>query len=359
MSELKKRSMISVLLILMTVLAGGLCLIPQQAKGQEVSPDISITAVGDVMLGRNVDKKITAKGTDYPFRLLDGRLAAADITFGNLESPLSDEGKALYGKSVVFRGDLAMAAVLRQQGFDIMSLANNHAMDYNSEALIETITLLSENGIKSVGAGSDLQEARKAVIITKNGLRVGFLAYTDKYYTDLFIKKSFAADDNKCGVTPLDEEMIMEDLAALETQVDITVVSLHWGKEYKDKPTSSDQKLAHDIIDGGAELILGHHPHRIQGVERYKNGLIAYSLGNFIFDQKSMLYMRQSMILDVKLAEQQVIEASITPVLISDCQPAILTGSKAATLLKKIAGYCSKLDTTTLIQNDKLIINMN
>ncbi len=335
-------------------------MLPGFASAQEVtSPEVSLTATGDIMLARNVGTIIAKQGYDYPFRLIDGRLAAADITFGNLESPLSDEGKALYGKSVVFRGHPAMTAILAQQGFDIMSLANNHAMDYNSEALIETMNLLKENNIEPVGAGLNLTDARKAVIITRNGLRIGFLAYTDKYYTDFLIRKSFAADDDSYGVSPLDKEMIMQDLKALESLVDVTVVSLHWGREYKSTPAASDKQLAHDIIDGGAELIIGHHPHRLQGVERYKKGLIAYSLGNFVFDQKSMLYMRQSMILDVKLAPQEVLEASITPVLITDCQPAILTGSKAVKLLNTMAGYCSGLNTTTAIQNDTLTIDMD
>jgi len=265
-----------VLSLLLTVVVGGSCLLPGFAAAQEsTSSEVSLTATGDIMLARNVGKIIAKQGYDYPFRLLDGRLAAADITFGNLESPLSDKGKALYGKSVVFRGDPEMVPVLAQQGFDIVSLANNHAMDYNSEALIETITLLKENNVEPVGAGPNLTDARKAVIITRNGLRIGFLAYSDKYKTDFLIRKSFAADDDSYGVSPLDKDMILQDLKALESQVDVTVVSLHWGKEYNSSPASSDKKLAHDIIDGGAELIIGHHPHRLQGVERYKKGLIA------------------------------------------------------------------------------------
>lgn len=320
---------------------------------------VSLTAVGDIMLGRNVGKAITKNGDDYPFRLLDGYLAEADITFGNLESPLSNGGKKLYGKSVVFRGDPAMGTVLAEQGFDILSLANNHIMDYNAEALLDTIDVLNENNIEPIGAGENLADACQAVIINSNGLRIGFLAYSDKYNTDLLVRKSFAATDDSCGVAPLNRNAILADIRELETEVDVVVVSLHWGKEYKSKPAAADVKLAHDIIDGGAALVIGHHPHRLQGVERYGKGLIAYSLGNFVFDQKSLLYMRQSAILDVKLAPGEVLEASVIPVLIADSQPAILTGSKANTLLKKIAGYCKKLDTTTIIENDRLLIDMD
>ena len=310
------------------------------------------------MLGRNVGKAIEKQGYNYPFSALDGYMAKADITFGNLESPLSTGGKKLYGKSVVLRGDPKMAPVLAEQGFDVLSLANNHMMDYNSDALLDTIAALRDSGIEPVGAGADLAEATQAVIMNSNGLRIGFLAYSDKYNTDFLVKRSFAATGDSCGVAPLDRKGILEDIKALDAEVDVIVVSLHWGKEYKSKPASADVKLAHEIIDAGAALVIGHHPHRLQGVERYGKGLIAYSLGNFIFDQKSVLYMRQSMILDVELAPGEVVEATITPVLITNSQPAILTGSKASSLLKKIAGYCKKLNTNTIIENEKLIIDV-
>ena len=347
------------------VSAGGI-LIPEAAALEEddvfppqVSAAVSLTAVGDVMLGRNVGKAIEKQGYNYPFSALDGYMAKADITFGNLESPLSTGGKKLYGKSVVLRGDPKMAPVLAEQGFDVLSLANNHMMDYNSEALLDTIVALRDSGIEPIGAGADLAEATQAVIMNSNGLRIGFLAYTDKYKTEYFTKKSFAATGDSCGVAPLDRKGILEDVKALADEVDVIVVSLHWGKEYKSKPATADVKLAHEIIDAGAALVIGHHPHRLQGVERYGKGLIAYSLGNFIFDQKTALYMRQSMILDVELAPGKVVEATLTPVLITNSQPAILTGSKASSLLKKIAGYCKKLNTSTIIENDKLIINID
>ncbi len=347
------------------VSAGGI-LIPEAAALEEddvfppqVSAAVSLTAVGDVMLGRNVGKAIEKQGYNYPFSALDGYMAKADITFGNLESPLSTGGKKLYGKSVVLRGDPKMALVLAEQGFDVLSLANNHMMDYNSEALLDTIAALRDSGIEPVGAGADLAEATQAVIMNSNGLRIGFLAYSDKYSTDFLVRRSFAATGDSCGVAPLDRKRILADVKALAAEVDVTVVSLHWGKEYKSKPATADVKLAHEIIDAGAALIIGHHPHRLQGVERYGKGLIAYSLGNFIFDQKTALYMRQSMILDVGLAPGEVVEASITPVLITNSQPAILNGSKASSLLKKIAGYCKKLNTSTIIENDKLIISID
>lgn len=294
-------------------------------------------------------------GYDYPFLLLGNNLTTPDITFGNLECPLSDRGSKLLNKSVCFRGDPEAAYYLKKYGFDVMSVANNHSLDYNEAAFLDTLDNLRQAGIQPVGGGEDITAARQPVIFDINGIKIGFLAYTnfaDTYY----YPRSFKATDTRCGVAPLDEDMMYEDVSTLSRMVDIVVVSLHWGTEYDSTPSSKQRRIAHNLIDRGADVIIGHHPHCIQGLEKYNNGLIAYSLGNFIFDQYTLKKTRYGLKLDLVLDKTGVVSARAVPVELKDCQTRIMQGSETQELLTEVARYCSKLGTSVLVQNSQLVI---
>jgi poly-gamma-glutamate capsule biosynthesis protein CapA/YwtB (metallophosphatase superfamily) len=250
----------------------------QEAPRQETT----FLAVGDIMLGRYIAKVMQTAGSDLPFHKMISALAAADIVFGNLESIISndDAEPSFPDKPYNFHARDEAAPALQKAGFTILTLANNHAMDYGSESLVRTRALLAQNGIESFGAGKDLDEARQPSIITKNGVRFGFLGYGMAH------ARSVYAEKNRSGVAPIRPDDIRQDIAALRGSVDVLIVSLHWGIEYETRPQEQQRVLAHKIIDWGADLILGHHPHVMQGVEIYKGRIIAYSLGNFVFGQK-------------------------------------------------------------------------
>jgi poly-gamma-glutamate capsule biosynthesis protein CapA/YwtB (metallophosphatase superfamily) len=244
--------------------------------------ETTLLAVGDVMLGRYIAKVMGAAGSELPFQQIAPALKAADIVFGNLESIISkdDTGPSFPDKPYNFHARDEAAPALRKAGFTILTLANNHAMDYGSASLVRTRALLAQNDIESFGAGKDLCEARRPSIIMKNGVRFGFLGYGMAH------ARSVYAEKNLPGIAPIRPEDIRKDIEALRSSVDVLVVSLHWGIEYDNKPQARQRVLAHKIIDWGADLIVGHHPHVMQGVEVYKGKIIAYSLGNFVFDQK-------------------------------------------------------------------------
>ena len=327
-----------------------------EAPMKEPSLEISFLAVGDVMLARKVERLMQANGDSYPFIKISSHLKKADLTFGNLESPLSDRGTPLPGKGIQFRGRPQLANTLRESGFDVLSVANNHALDYDAPAFLDTIELLREAGVLTVGGGQDLTEARRPVIVEKNGLKVGILAYTDfaDIYFDYSYRRSFEATDERSGVAPLREDMILEDLAELKPYVDVVIVSLHWGTEYSPVPDKSQQVMAKALIDGGAHLIIGHHPHIIQGFEQYKNGLIAYSLGNFIFDQNQHVYTREGLILEVNLIPGGLGEIRVRPVFIEESQPYLLEGQAAQQLLEKVQNQTRRLGTESVINGDYL-----
>lgn len=306
--------------------------------------EIRLAAVGDVMLGRNVGRDTAAKGLDWPFGLVADRLSAADITFANLEAPLGTSGTALPGKLIWLRGSPEAVESLKLAGIDVVSLANNHILDYDSPCLLETIGLLDRNGIAHAGAGSNIGEARAPAVLEAGGLKVAFLAYTEfadtGLYWDYSYPRSFQAEENVPGCAPLDMAMVAEDIVRARERADVVVVSFHWGLEDINFPQPFNPKnnleaVARQAIDLGASLVLGTHPHAIQGLEAYHNGLIAYSLGNFVMDQKRDV-QKESMILELQVGPSGVLSARVTPVWIDTTRPRVLEGAEAERLLEKI-----------------------
>jgi len=324
----------------------------------EPSYEASLLAVGDLMLARKVERLMQSNGIDYPFSRVKDKLQTADITFGNLESPLSDRGTPLPGKGICFRARPEMAAKLKESGFDVLSVANNHSLDYDTDAFLDTLEFLRSSQIEPVGGGQNLEEARNPVIIKKNGLKVGFLAYTifaDIYY-DARYRRTFEATETISGVAPLEQELILEDIAELRPQVDVAIVSLHWGTEYSKSPEAAQKELGRALIDGGADLVIGHHPHIIQGFERYKDGLIAYSLGNFIFDQNQHVFTREGLILELKLTGEGLKDLRVWPVFIQESQPYIMQGPEAQELLQEVQQLTRNLGTESEIRDNHLVL---
>ncbi|NPV89687.1 MAG: CapA family protein [Firmicutes bacterium] len=318
--------------------------------------DVRLNAVGDIMLGRHVGTLISRNGVAYPFGKLAGPMADADFTFANLESPLSQRGTPLEGKpvEVVFRADPGAIDCLPMAGIDIVSLANNHTVDYDSPALLDTIEFLKQVGIRSVGAGIDIQQARQPVVLEKDGLKLAFLAYTDLadiYFSDRD-RRAPRATAKRPGVAPLDEKMMLEDVARARTLADRVVVSLHWGTEYQGMPSSGQQVLAHRLVDAGADLIIGHHPHWFQGVEVYKGRVIAYSLGNFVMDQNWSNETREGLFLQVDFMRDGTLKARVRPVFINNSQPQWVEGEHQQRLLNRVVAFSSRLNTRAAVDKE-------
>lgn len=324
-------------------------------------PEVTLIAVGDVMLSRKVGRAINEYGTSYPFKYTASLLKSADITFGNLESPISTRGNQIPGKQIWFRADPKSIEALTEAGFDVLSVANNHALDYDSPAFLDTIEILEGAGIKAVGGGKNLTEARRPVIMEVNGITIGFLAYSElaDIFWDHKYPRRFQATDTIVGVAPLVIEQIEEDIAALRQQVDYIAVSLHWGIEYKYHAEPYQKKLAHRMIDAGANFILGHHPHSLQGVEVYNHGLIAYSLGNFVFDQEWSEQTKQGLILTIKITPLGLEKAELIPVYIDKGQPVVAKGDMAALILNLTQEASSRLGTVVEIDGDIGVVKKN
>ncbi len=274
-------------------------------------PTLKIAFVGDVMMARGVQRYCQAKKSfKAPFVKVQPLLQKADLLFGNLESPISARGKPVK-KEILFRADPKAVYGLLFAGFDVMSLANNHALDYGQDALFDTRFILWMNGIKYVGAGKNLTDSRKMIVFETNGIKVGFIGCA------LTWPKSFYATAKKGGISPLNLKYLISDILKYRRYVDILVLSVHWGFEYEVYPRKFQIKLAHQLADAGVDIIVGHHPHVLQGLEFYKSSVIAYSLGNFVFDQP-FPETKESVILWIDATKNGIKTVSITPLYLTN-----------------------------------------
>ena len=246
-----------------------------------LAEEVVVNAVGDIMLAGRWAPQLSKMGYDHPFGALASELKAADITIANLESPIARGGTEFTGKKFRFRAEPAVAGALKRVGIQLVTLANNHSMDFGGTGLAETMLHLEAAGISSIGAGVNLAAARRMALYTIKGKKIAFLGYSLTQPTEFF------AGRNRPGTAPGYEKIYVEDIRRARQRGRYVIVSFHWGTEGKRETQPYQQAAARKAIDAGADVILGHHPHVLRGIERYRNGIILYSLGNFAFASKS------------------------------------------------------------------------
>lgn len=305
--------------------------------------EITVAAVGDIMLGGTATQELAIYGYDYPFEHVGGLLRIADIAFGNLEGPLTQRGDA-QAKKYTFRSPPdRVAPALARVGFDVLSLANNHSMDYGVDGLHDTMQALREAGIRHVGAGDNLVAAREPIFFETNGGRVAFLAYS------LTFPEEFWANDNQPGTAFGHEHQVRADVAAAKGRADVVLVSFHWGVEGSTELRDYQRKLGHAAVEAGAAVVIGHHPHILQGIERYREGIILYSLGNFVFGSYSNDATR-SAIAVMSIRGGQVKELKLHPINVKNAevvfQPRMLTGNAAAAVIEQLNRMSQPLGVT-------------
>jgi len=294
---------------------------------------VLLAVVGDIMLSRVVADKIIKKGKDYPFQKSASWLQSADIVLGNLETPLTAGRRILTGE-MVFRSDPDLAKTMGEYNFSVLSLANNHTMNFGEKGVLDTMKYLSEAGINYVGAGANHQEANAPVYLDVEGLRFAFLAYND----DDVVPFSYEAKDDKPGTAFMDTQVLATAVVEVKKKADFVIVSMHSGNEYEDHHNKRQEDFAHAAIDAGAELVLGHHAHVIQDIELYKDKYIFYGLGNFIFDQMWSLETRQGLGIKFSFDELGVNDFAFQPFIINDySQPEPLFGEEADSIISNLA----------------------
>ena len=298
---------------------------PQDASPWQAPPRVAppenrertLLFVGDVMLSRGVGARMEAEGDwNLPFEGISDALGSADLRFCNLECPISDRGRNLHHR-YSFRADPLALEGLEAAGFNVVSQANNHSYDWGPDALLDSLERLRAAGIRPVGAGRNDRAAHYPTLVNMGGLRLAFLAYVE------IDPKEAVARVDRPGVAWLDPPQVLADIRFARPLADLVIVCPHWGVEYAPKPTHDQVELAHQVIDAGADLIAGSHPHVVQPLETYHDRWIAYSLGNFVFDQKNPA-THHGLMLRVKVRDRKITEVVPVPIEINSRFQAVL-----------------------------------
>ncbi len=362
---------------------------------------ITLNFVGDIMMGRrfeDIDGIITTQGVEALFEpTLDILGLAADVTIANLEIPLSNQGFPHPTKSVIFRSSPENVSGLIYAGIDVVSLANNHILDYMEPALIQTQNILNEAAILHSGAGLNSYDAYLPAFKSVKGQTIAFLASSDRTGQYNNYQPYLNAGENKSGFAYMTPYYLRQQIESVENIADIIIVEMHAGSEYSiepsenydsftlpdrlknlrinpasqvgfienpkygldtedyswrlDRPKLWDRAIRHFAIDEGADLVIVHHPHIIQGVEVYNGKLIAHSLGNFIFDL-NYPETYPSMILNASANENGLIDYTITPLYIDDYLTGPATGELGNFILDYIAMRSKELGTHVHVDTD-------
>ncbi|MBA2444940.1 MAG: CapA family protein [Nocardioidaceae bacterium] len=300
--------------------------------------------VGDIMLGRRVGELAAAAGDpSAPLRPMAARLGRADITVGNLESTLSDNGAPRQGDDS-FAAPPTVLPGLADAGFDVLTLANNHAGDYGRPALVETVRAFADSGIEPLGAGANRREAWRPVVVEHDGVRVGFLAFNA-------IGETWRAGSGSAGVAslrmnprtgplyPVELDAVADRVRALAARSDVTIVLPHWGDQYTHEPVADQRLVGARLLDAGATAVVGGHPHWVQDVQRHKGRFVVQSLGNFVFDMDFMQETQEGFVLDMTFRDGELVGTHLTPYVIGpDFAPRPATGAQARAILDDIDG---------------------
>lgn len=296
---------------------------------------IKLMAVGDIMLGdipwsygSGVGSTIERMGPTFPFENCWRQLKEGDIVFGNLEAVLSRFNRAEDRfESTIVRAQPEAVLGLAKAGFNVLSLANNHIMQHGRQAVIETAEILRDNGIASVGVNIPEMALASHTIIERSGMRVACFAYDLR-------PGQYGLDEALCARRSLDE--ILWSVEEVKGLVEHVVVSLHWGDEFIRYPSPTQVCMGRKIIETGASLVLGHHPHIVQGIERYRKGIIVYSMGNFVFDLIQSRF-RKSIILRCDLDAVGGITCDLIPIEINRYwQPTVMSQLAGDAWLREI-----------------------
>jgi len=324
------------------------------ASGSNNSSKLNCIFVGDIMFGRSIEKVIDKKGYDFLFQNVNPLLKNADYVCGNFENAIILKDEKEYEtakKNILLYAKNDSVKILKNNNFTVLNLANNHVLDYGVNGLKDTINTFKDNNLAVVGAGNTRKEAEAYNIKEINGIKVATLGFSE------VVAPGFNSAKDKGGILDCKPENFLKLIQEANKKVDLVIVNCHWGEEYETKQCTKQEVFARAMVDAGADIVIGHHPHVLEPVEVYKDSLICYSLGNFIFDQ-GWSRTRDSTLVNYKLNETGVGEFNILPVRIEGGKPSI-TNSKyySKRILKELT--LNLKPEQFVIKDNKLVIKLD
>lgn len=334
--------------ICVMILCGNLVVPSVGGPTPQSETTFTLVAVGDILLDRGVAHQIERHGTDYPFAHVKDILTTPDVAFGNLEGPLTGKCEKVQ-KRFRFRANSRYLSALVNGGFDVLSLANNHSSDCGQVGLAETMSNLKVAGVRWCGAGATQEEAESVTVLEINGIKIGFVGFSE-FLTDFSSSKS-----GKAAISYASEESVRLSVRAARQQADVVIASFHWGAEYTSRPREREIKLAQTAVEAGADLVLGHHPHVLQGLQTVltttkdgvtRRSLVAYSLGNFVFDSPRVWDMRlnQTIALRCTFSKFGLVRYEAVPLSIEGYRPRPASESEAMSIHTRLDKLSAELN---------------
>lgn len=292
---------------------------------------VTISFAGDVMFAGKVGELLGKQGYGYPYGALNGLFQIDDLSIVNLETPVTTRGTAA-NKTYVYQSSPQALGPLKAAGIDAVNLANNHTLDKGEQGLLDTLNNLNKAGIPYVGAGKNASEAYSAQYFKRNGVTIALLGFTR-----VMPEASWAAGKNKPGVaSAYSLDAAVQAIAAAKKKADIVAVVVHWGQERVDNYSELQQSMGHSFIDAGADLVIGGHPHVLQGIEPYKGKWIAYSTGNFIFTRSATKTTWESAVFQAKCTTTGQCSMKLVPVDAELGRPVPMNATSSQALLKRM-----------------------
>lgn len=280
--------------------------VQEEIPEEETAKEIIMVFSGDILLSSYVLNNYENSGINGVIseELLE-EMKNADLTMVNEEFPFSARGTQAQDKQFTFRVDPSYVKILQEMGIDVVTLANNHALDYGTEALSDSFQTLDDAGIAYVGAGDSRERAAEAYITELGGKTFGFLAASR-----VIPEVSWNIDNQQPGMLcTYDSTALCEAIKKAKENCDYVAVYVHWGIERENMPQDYQRQLGKAYIDAGADIVIGSHPHVLQGIEYYNGKPIVYSLGNYIFNQS----IEKTMLLKVTVSPENETMLQIIP----------------------------------------------
>ncbi|MBR3002583.1 MAG: CapA family protein [Clostridia bacterium] len=317
------------------------------------------TFVGDVMLGRSVQEVGKKYGYNSLFKNVSYLWQNSNTVMCNMESVIVDNVKdyTLIDKTSNIHTNSSCVDSLKEAGFNLISLANNHITNYGEDGLKNTLNVLKQKGLEYIGAGENLEEASKYSIKEVNGLKVATISISDKIYDD-----ETAANEKGGALTTVYSEYPLL-INKAKTEANIVIVYIHWGESYTHIVTSEQEELAKNLINSGADIVIGAHQHTLQSVEKYNNGIILHGIGNLVFDQ-GWDFTKESVVANLSINANGDYAFELIPIYIEGATPEVTTDFYHVnrifnTLTKKLNSTDYKIEDNKLIIEGNIQINQN
>lgn len=307
----------------------------------EHKDNVSIAVTGDVMFARKMPNVLSMDSS--PFKGVDDVISTVDLLLINFENAATTSGNALKG-DVPLSCNPSYVPLAKGNNVTVAALANNHAYDYGETGMKDTIKALNDNGITPMGAGQNSDEAHKAVVKEINGRKITILNYMDsKNFAEYSQDVMPYAKENSSGYSAYDSADAQKQIAE-NNDSDLIIAYMHYGNEYSNSPNENQVNISHELIDYGADVVIGAHPHVTEGIEMYKGKPIFYSLGNFIFDQSNEA-THSAYFVKIDLVNDKA-ECTVYPIYISNYLPTYMDSESGTSLLSNLSPQCSQMTIT-------------